>query len=163
MGFSRAIPNQTSLHSPLGFKRGVDRCAFGPSQPVKALLNMSMIDRVIGALSRTKRGMLVLLLALAGAAPACGFTRPALPPEPSGDETVIVNKTVYRANGKVKSVFDNEDKETRYEYDAMDRRTKVIENYVDGIPLNNEPDVDRITTYKYNACLLYTSPSPRDA
>gem|GEM_PF-2528013 len=154
MGFSRARPNPIRLHTPLGFKRGVDRRTFGPSQPVKALFNMSMIDPVTGALSWTKRGMLVLLgflLVLAGSDSAWGFTRPALPTEPSGDVTVIVNKRVYGSNGKLKSVFDNEGKETRYEYDAMGRRTKMIENYVNGVPLNSVPDVDRITTYKYNA------------
>jgi len=94
-------------------------------------------------------------MGLLSAAPAMGLTLQSLTQvldqQQNSPETVIVSKTSYDTLGRVESAFDNEGKETRYEYDALGRRTKVIENYENGAPLDSAADVDRVTTYKYNA------------
>lgn len=82
------------------------------------------------------------------------FTRPGTPPEPNTSDNYIVEKTLYDASGRVKDRIDNRGIVTRFEYDGLGRRTKHIENYVDGVPGN---DNDRTTTTAYNAAGKITS------
>lgn len=76
------------------------------------------------------------------------FTRPGTPPEPNTSDSYIVEKTLYDASARVKDRIDNRGIVTRFEYDALGRRTKQIENYIDGVSGN---DNDRTTTSAYNA------------
>jgi len=54
---------------------------------------------------------------------------------PGSSDLYIVTKYDYSADmGRLTGTFDNNDRETRREYDALGRTTAVIENYSDGLP-----------------------------
>ncbi len=102
-------------------------------------------------------------LALLACSPSMAFTRPSTPPA-TNSLTVMVSETQYDDLGRVRSVIDNVDTETRYLYDALGRRTYVIENYTSSsitIPsgvnvpsgvttTSRDADENRITYYEYN-------------
>ncbi|MEM9754079.1 MAG: hypothetical protein AAF916_11940, partial [Planctomycetota bacterium] len=107
----------------------------------------------------TSWGAFALLVAVSWACPASAWTRPGTAPTPGGTEAqngeVLVTAYDYDDAGRVRSVTDNADMETRTEYDALGRPIRVIENYDNGIAgggvADSEPDRDRITAYGYNA------------
>ncbi|MCC6680525.1 MAG: hypothetical protein IT445_06440 [Phycisphaeraceae bacterium] len=105
---------------------------------------MNRSTRMLAAAS----GLFLVLTLTSG---GWAFSRPETPPEPNSSDGVIVTKTEYDDAGNPYKVTDNTGIETRREYDALGRPRKVVENYDDGAPLDSAPDVDRITTYTYNA------------
>ncbi len=53
---------------------------------------------------------------------------------PARSDTALRTTYVYNDDGTLKEVSDPKELETRYEYDALGRKTKTIANYVDGTP-----------------------------
>jgi RHS repeat-associated protein len=62
----------------------------------------------------------------------------------------LITRTTYDAQGRVFSTTDAGGNQTRFEYDALGRRTKTITNYVDGIYNPDAPDEDLIQTSAYD-------------
>jgi len=75
------------------------------------------------------------------------LTRPATVPTRS--DSILVMSTQYNDAGDRTSVFDPNNRETRFEFDAVARTTKLIENYQASGPV--QPDVNRTTQTSYNA------------
>jgi len=75
------------------------------------------------------------------------FTRPATVPTRSN--SVLVTTTQYNDAGDRTSVFDPNNQETRFDFDAAGRAVKLIENYQASGPV--QPDVNRTTQTSYNA------------
>ncbi len=63
-------------------------------------------------------------------------------------DTKLVTSWEYNSEGEGFKVTDPLGRETRSEFDAKDRRTKVTENYVDGAQ-SSVPDEDKITLFEY--------------
>jgi hypothetical protein len=68
---------------------------------------------------------------------------------PARSDTVLVTSTEYNARGEPFKTIDPLGREDRIEFDAAARRTKLIENYVDGNPATGDPDEDRTTQWTY--------------
>lgn len=68
---------------------------------------------------------------------------------PARSDTVLVTSTEYNARGEPFKTIDPAGKEDRIEFDDAARRTKLIENYVDGNPATGDPDEDRTTEWTY--------------
>ncbi|MCH8342427.1 MAG: RHS repeat-associated core domain-containing protein [Planctomycetes bacterium] len=62
------------------------------------------------------------------------------------DGKALLSEYEFYADGTLKSVTDPEDLETRFEYDAAARQTKVINNYFDGTPI---VATDQTIKYEY--------------
>lgn len=62
----------------------------------------------------------------------------------------LIQTMIYDLTGRLANSVDNAGNETRYEYDALGRRTKTIVNYDDGVYSAAQPDVDLISTTTYN-------------
>jgi RHS repeat-associated protein len=62
----------------------------------------------------------------------------------------LITQTEYDLAGRVVSTVDPGGRETHYEYDALGRRIKTIQNYVDGVFNAASPDEDLITETAYN-------------
>ena len=73
------------------------------------------------------------------------YVRPSSVPARSDD--VLVNGYAYDAAGRLSGSTDPRGIETRSAYDALGRRTSLVENYVDGIPSDAD---DRTTRWAYN-------------
>ena len=69
------------------------------------------------------------------------------PPAYSDDE--LRTHWDFYDDGSLETVTDPKEIKNRFEYDDLGRTTKVVENYVDGVPAVNAPDEDRITRYQY--------------
>ena len=72
---------------------------------------------------------------------------PSSCPPPQSSINVIVTEYDYTDVSSV-TVTDNDDRDSVTYFDAAGRKTKTIENYVDGTPSG---DTDRTTEYEYNA------------
>jgi YD repeat-containing protein len=69
---------------------------------------------------------------------------------PARSDTALRTTWVYNDDGTLKEVSDPKDLDTRYEYDALGRRTKVIANYVDGTPGGGtNGDEDQTVAYAF--------------
>jgi RHS repeat-associated protein len=62
----------------------------------------------------------------------------------------VISRTEFDDRGRVVKTFDDLGNETRYEYDELDRGTRVISNYVDGAFNASTPDEDLINTTVYD-------------
>jgi len=62
----------------------------------------------------------------------------------------LIAWTGYDLAGRVSATRDTAGQETRYEYDALGRRTRTIVNYEDGTYNSNFPDEDLISQTIYN-------------
>jgi len=62
----------------------------------------------------------------------------------------LIDTVTYDLAGRVVKAIDNAANETRFEYDAAGRRTKIIQNYQDGIYSAAQPDRDLISLTVYN-------------
>ncbi|MCA0457139.1 MAG: DUF6531 domain-containing protein [Chloroflexi bacterium] len=62
----------------------------------------------------------------------------------------IITKTTYDNDGRVYQTFDPLNRETRYFYDILGRRTRTVINYVDGVYNPAQPDKDLIQTTEYD-------------
>ena len=72
-------------------------------------------------------------------------------PNPNSSDKYIVADTYYDEVGMPNRQFDNLNRETRTQYDALGRVTKGVENYVDGAVGNSEYSSDRTTEYVYDS------------
>ncbi len=79
------------------------------------------------------------------------FTRSNGDAVPSRSDTRLVTSTVYDGTGSVQSTTDPRGLVTRHEYDHALRRTKTINNYVDGTPSG---DTDQTINYAYSNGLM---------
>ncbi|MEX2119699.1 MAG: hypothetical protein WD847_08900 [Pirellulales bacterium] len=77
------------------------------------------------------------------------FTRASTVPARS--DTVLVTSTEYNSDGEGFKTIDPMATQTRQEFDAAGRQTKLIENYIDGDPSTGAADEDRTTVTAYNA------------
>lgn len=77
------------------------------------------------------------------------FARPSTVPTRS--DTILVTSIEYNSGGDVFKTIDAAGRESRVEFDHAGRRTKFIENYVDGDPSTGTADQDRTTLWSYNA------------
>ncbi len=69
---------------------------------------------------------------------------------PARSDTALRTTHVHNDSGTLKEVADPKDLKTRYEYDALGRRTKVITNYVDGTPGGGtNGDEDQTVAYAF--------------
>ena len=68
---------------------------------------------------------------------------------PSRSDTKLLEEYVYNTDGTLKSVTDATDIEFRFEYDALGRHTKVVDNYDDGTPGGAIGDEDLTAKYEY--------------
>ncbi len=76
-----------------------------------------------------------------------GGSEPPRPPTiPTSSSSILVDRTAYNAAGLVSATVNPLEIENRTEYDATGKVTKLIENYVDGIP---DGASDRTTQYAY--------------
>src|SRR5262249_46185652 len=66
-------------------------------------------------------------------------------------DTLHVSETEYDAAGNAFKSVDPAGREQRQEFDDAGRRTKLIQNYVDGNPSNGTPDEDQTTVWAYTA------------
>jgi RHS repeat-associated protein len=74
------------------------------------------------------------------------------------DQKYIINKFFYDAAGRLYRMSDNmrrvnttdQGRITETQFDLAGRKTKVIENYVDGVANSNDMDFDRVTDYQYH-------------
>lgn len=82
--------------------------------------------------------------------PPTNFTRPSTPP--ARNATALRTTFAYSTAGRLNTVNDPKDIQTKYNYANGGRRTKVTRNYVDGTP--NGEDEDRVTKYFYTDGLL---------
>lgn len=62
----------------------------------------------------------------------------------------IYTAYAYDAAGRLEMVTDNADHDTKLSYDLAGRKTKVVENYVNGTASETETDTDRTTEYVYD-------------
>ncbi|MCP3936341.1 MAG: hypothetical protein GY708_13325 [Actinomycetia bacterium] len=69
--------------------------------------------------------------------------------EPTRSDTALRTDYAYYTDGRLKSVTDPRDLETRYEYDDAGRQVTVIRNYVDGTPSGVTGDDDVHTRTEY--------------
>jgi len=71
---------------------------------------------------------------------------------PHGDDLDrnLIAWTDYDLAGRVSATRDTAGRETRYEYDALGRRTRTVVNYVDGNYDPNFPDEDLVSQMVYN-------------
>lgn len=67
-------------------------------------------------------------------------------PIPSSTAHILVDRVTYNAAGLVFSTINPQGIESRTDYDATGKITKVIENYIEGIP---DGSSDRTTQYAY--------------
>ena len=74
-------------------------------------------------------------------------------PSANSDEDIITS-TVYDVKGRVQETTDTRGNVTRYTFDALDRRTQVIVNYVSG---STDVDRNRTTTTTYDLLGRITS------
>ncbi|MFT3784788.1 MAG: hypothetical protein QM770_01310 [Tepidisphaeraceae bacterium] len=72
-------------------------------------------------------------------------------PAPNSSDDYIVSKVEYDAAGRVYRTTDNLGHKTVTSYDLLGRRTKMIENYVDGVVSSTDKDTDRTTEWQYDA------------
>jgi len=77
------------------------------------------------------------------------LSRPTSAP-PSSD-TILVTTTQYDEAGHAFQVVDPAGRESRQEFDQAGRRTKLINNYIDGDPSTGPPDEDQTTLWTYTA------------
>jgi RHS repeat-associated protein len=77
------------------------------------------------------------------------FSRPSTVPTRS--DTVLVTTVEFNNDGEPYKSIDPKGTETRREFDDAGRRTKLIENYVDGDPSTGTADQDRTTQWAYTA------------
>jgi RHS repeat-associated protein len=68
---------------------------------------------------------------------------------PARSDTALRTTRVYNDDGTLKENSDPKALETRYEYDALGRQTKVIANYDDGTPGGTDGDEDQTVVYAY--------------
>lgn len=88
------------------------------------------------------------------------WTRPSTAPARS--DTALRSTNAYGTDGRLESVTDPLNLVRKYEYDALGRRTKEIQNYVDGVPSGAADDVTVITNYTdgLRTALTADLPSP---
>jgi YD repeat-containing protein len=88
------------------------------------------------------------------------WTRPSTAPARS--DTALRSTNAYGTDGRLESVTDPLNLVRKYEYDALGRRTKEIQNYVDGVPSGAADDVALITSYTdgLRTALTADLPSP---
>ncbi len=70
--------------------------------------------------------------------------------DPAKPDEDIITRYEYDANGNLTGTFDVFGRETRTEYDALNRTARTIVNYVDGVFDPAKPDEDLITAYTYD-------------
>jgi len=75
------------------------------------------------------------------------FSRPTTVPTRS--DTVLVSSVEFNDDSEAYKSLDPKATETRQEFDDAGRRTKLIENYVDGDPSTGTTDQDRTTQWTY--------------
>jgi RHS repeat-associated protein len=68
----------------------------------------------------------------------------------TGNDQNRISTTTYDAAGRVTASRDAAGRESRYSYDALNRRTQTIVNYVDGVFSGAAPDEDLISSTAYN-------------
>jgi RHS repeat-associated protein len=68
---------------------------------------------------------------------------------PTRSDTVLVTTIEYNSRGELFKTIDPADREDRTEFDDAGRRTKLIENFVDGDPEPGASDEDRSTEWTY--------------
>jgi YD repeat-containing protein len=73
---------------------------------------------------------------------------------PARSDTALRTTRVYNDDGTVKEISDPKALETRYEYDALGRQTKVIANYDDGTPGGTDGDEDQTIVHTFTDGLL---------
>lgn len=85
------------------------------------------------------------------------FDRDGLAEPTVSSSSVLVTSVAYDDAGRMESAFDAKGLETRYEYDALGRRSKTIANYVDGTPGGGTlDDEDQTILYGYTDGLQTT-------
>jgi RHS repeat-associated protein len=70
--------------------------------------------------------------------------------DPAQPDEDIITRYEYDDNGNLVSTFDVFDRETRTEYDELNRVKRTIVNYQDGVYDPAMPDEDLITSYTYD-------------
>ena len=75
---------------------------------------------------------------------------------PTRSDTALRTTNTYNDDGALEEVEDPKGLETRYEYDALGRQTKVIANYDDGTPGGTDGDEDQTVAYAYTDGLRVT-------
>ncbi len=70
--------------------------------------------------------------------------------DPAQPDADLITGYAYDANGNPVSTFDTLGRESRSEYDALNRAERSIVNYQDGVYDPARPDEDLITRYSYD-------------
>ena len=78
------------------------------------------------------------------------FDRSALSSPPARSDTALRTTTIYNPDGTVHETIDPAGRTTRFSYDDLGRRTKVISNYVNGTPGGTHDDEDHTIEMVYS-------------
>ena len=78
------------------------------------------------------------------------FDRDSTSTPPARSDTALRTTTVYNPDGTVHETIDPAGRTTRFAYDDLGRRTKVISNYVNGTPSGTHDDEDHTVEMVYS-------------